>query len=447
MRRHFAFTAALAFLTACSSNDNLFTDDPGPGAGDGGSQILCIPGQQLECACPGGTVGAQACRDDGSGYLPCDCSAPAPADGGSDASSDGGGPAGDGGDGGNGDEQPDGGGSGSDAGDLPDGGGSGNDGGDLPADAGDEGGVICNEASQHARRSPLDIYVMLDRSGSMAWNIYGSTVGGGGNNPASRWYQVKEAIVAFVTDPLSAGIGVGLNYFSGDQCSVDAYRNPAVGFGLLPELAPAIESSLNANSPSGGTPTRPALQGALEFAKERADEHPDHTVVVVLATDGQPEGCSNNTVASVASVAADYADHHGIKTFVIGISTAPADLDAVAQAGGTGKAFMVTGEDVAQEFIDAMNDIRGASLPCEYEIPAPPNPGDELDYENIRLRFKAIGGATTEIDNVGAQANCGAGGFHYDDPVNPTKIVLCPETCQLVRTDDEAVMDILFACK
>lgn len=31
----------------------------------------CIPGEQRACACPGGSVGTQTCRDDGTGLNPC----------------------------------------------------------------------------------------------------------------------------------------------------------------------------------------------------------------------------------------------------------------------------------------------------------------------------------------------------------------------------------------
>lgn len=34
---------------------------------------VCVAGQQVACACPGGAAGAQACADDGSRYLACDC--------------------------------------------------------------------------------------------------------------------------------------------------------------------------------------------------------------------------------------------------------------------------------------------------------------------------------------------------------------------------------------
>lgn len=47
------------------------------GSGTGGSDDACTPGQQVECACPGGAPGAQACLSDGSGYEACQCVDPA----------------------------------------------------------------------------------------------------------------------------------------------------------------------------------------------------------------------------------------------------------------------------------------------------------------------------------------------------------------------------------
>jgi hypothetical protein len=39
----------------------------------------CTPGVQVECACPGGSKGAQVCSDNGSRFLPCQCATPGPA--------------------------------------------------------------------------------------------------------------------------------------------------------------------------------------------------------------------------------------------------------------------------------------------------------------------------------------------------------------------------------
>jgi hypothetical protein len=39
----------------------------------------CIPGQQVSCACLGGTSGVQRCADGGAGFEACECAPPAPA--------------------------------------------------------------------------------------------------------------------------------------------------------------------------------------------------------------------------------------------------------------------------------------------------------------------------------------------------------------------------------
>jgi hypothetical protein len=53
-----------ALLGGCGS--------PGTEKGLFGDQ-LCVPNTTQECVCPGGIVGAQACRDDGKGYTACQC--------------------------------------------------------------------------------------------------------------------------------------------------------------------------------------------------------------------------------------------------------------------------------------------------------------------------------------------------------------------------------------
>ncbi len=54
---------------------------------------------------------------------------------------------------------------------------------------------------------PLDIYVMLDKSGSML-----DKTGMKGMGPV-KWDAVTNALASFFNDPMSAGIGIGLQYF------------------------------------------------------------------------------------------------------------------------------------------------------------------------------------------------------------------------------------------
>ena len=68
--------------------------------------------------------------------------------------------------------------------------------GDLPAD--------CVGETQNAKQVEVDMYIMLDRSDSMR-----APTGTG----ESKWDAIRKALTAFVSDPASEGLGVGLQYF------------------------------------------------------------------------------------------------------------------------------------------------------------------------------------------------------------------------------------------
>ena len=56
---------------------------------DSGARAVCIPGQQVSCACPGGASGVQVCNDDASGLGQCGCEDAKPVRQGHDNASDG----------------------------------------------------------------------------------------------------------------------------------------------------------------------------------------------------------------------------------------------------------------------------------------------------------------------------------------------------------------------
>lgn len=62
----------------------------------------------------------------------------------------------------------------------------------------------CAAQSQNAEVIPVDMHIMLDRSGSMLE----STAGG-----LTKWEAVREALSGFVSEPRSAGLSVALSYF------------------------------------------------------------------------------------------------------------------------------------------------------------------------------------------------------------------------------------------
>lgn len=99
MRTYFVGLAVL--VVACSSDDPKLSGASAgaagsagsagvAGSGAGGSALVCAPGKQEACACPGGVEGAQRCRDDGNGWEGCVCpdagvGGAAGSDGGTDA--------------------------------------------------------------------------------------------------------------------------------------------------------------------------------------------------------------------------------------------------------------------------------------------------------------------------------------------------------------------------
>jgi Mg-chelatase subunit ChlD len=338
--------------------------------------------------------------------------------------------------------------------------------------------------------SPLDMYIMYDKSGSM-----------GGD----RWEAVKAAVTGFVNSPENAGTGVGIQYFpygsswscsygdpdcscwgicptpafspwptcfcarnSGGSCNVADYATPDVPIQLLPDVAPLIVASLDAHSPGGGTPTRPALEGAHQYAAQWATANPGRKTIVVLATDGDPTGCADNSVQDSANVAAAaLAGNPSVMTFVIGVGNSLTSLNAIAQAGGSGDAIIVddSSGDPTQQFIDALNAIRDAvtsteereitetitevvPVPCEWAIPDMPS-GVTFDKERVNVEFKAgASGSPQPVGFVQSEAECAnvEGGWHFDNYADPKKVLVCDQTCTTIQSIADARVNVVFGC-
>ena len=310
---------------------------------------------------------------------------------------------------------------------------------------------VCASTSQTATTTPLDMYVMMDQSGSMD-EATGTSL--------SKWEAVSQALAAFLNDAASTGIGVGIQYFplvgppdwlgdTTDSCTAGDYAKPEIGMKILPGNAAPIIASMKKHSPNGSTPTYPALKGAVTFAKTWATQNPTHTVVVVLATDGEPTECDPQDIPTIAAVAKTAASGTPkVLTFVIGVGQSLASLNSIASSGGTQTAFLVDqGGNVVSAFEAALKAIEGQALGCTYAIPMPTN-GQPMDYSKVNVRLGLGGAAGVVLGYFDLAANCDAtaGGWYYDDPVGPNKILLCPATCTAVMADKNAKVDILLGC-
>jgi hypothetical protein len=239
------------------------------------------------------------------------------------------------------------------------------------------------------------------------------------------------------------------------SCEETDYARPAVEIVPLTSGADALLSSMNAKIVSGRTPTAAALQGGVEHARAWAQAHPTHKVVTVIATDGLPTECSPRDAAGLAEIAAQgVRGSTSIPTFVIGVfasddMSARTTMNAIAVGGGTDQATIVDARrNVAQDFLDALNAIRGKSLACEYAIPQPSG-ADMIDYNRLNVEHTPAGAsAATTIYHVKDLANCDPmnGGWYYDvapeSGATPTKIIMCPTTCGDFRRGGEVELRV-----
>ncbi len=244
-----------------------------------------------------------------------------------------------------------------------------------------------------------------------------------------------------------------------DSCLVGDYQAPDVAIAELPGNAAAITASLNAQMPRGSTPTGPALQGAIQHAQSWASSHAGHQVVTVLVTDGTPTSCNPTNINQIAALATTALNGTpSVQTFVIGVfesgdTTGQSNANTIANAGGTGAAFVVdaASSSLGAQFTQALEDIRGTALSCEYSIPMPSN--GTLDYDKVNVEFKD-GANTVTVPYVGDAGSCDAtlGGWYYDvDPAGggtPATIVMCPVTCdQFTAASGAASVDVRLGCK
>ena len=100
-------------------------------------------------------------------------------------------------------------------------------------------------------------------------------------------------------------------------------------------------------------------------------------------------------------------------------------------------------EGVAQAVIST------SKLDCEFEIPQPD--GGSVDPALVNVRLVGDSG-DTQLSNVAGVDECDQdGGWYYDDPVAPSKVILCPASCdeaqEQVGPGKDGRIEVLFGCE
>jgi hypothetical protein len=311
--------------------------------------------------------------------------------------------------------------------------------------------VPCSASMYETENIPLDIYVMFDRSGSMCSCVDPPLSGNPCPDPSCRKTRIeaiREAMSNFVADPASRGLGVGIGYF-GQQtigaadCRPETYMSPDVAIAELPQNGASVMASLNNAAPIGETPTDAAITGACHYAREWKSAHPEREIVVLFVTDGEPKApvscpngvgaCCPTLEAATAAATSCLSGENGIKTYVLGVGPFLQNLTQIARAGGTSKAYLVEGGDVAAQVLSALNTIRGdAAIPCEFRLPDS-EPGQSLDLSKVNIAYTNTNCDGKVYVHVPSEAACsGDGGWYWDNPNQPSAVKLCPSSCSEV---------------
>ena len=319
--------------------------------------------------------------------------------------------------------------------------------GSAPVDANN----ACGIATENASLAPLNMFVMFDDSKSMDMN--------------NKWTQATTALKSFFADPATTGLRAALRLFPNEQpaagcndsdCSLDACKTMLVPLAALtsaPAPADTQEAALamalsGGTNKGGGTPLSAALAGAEQAAVDYQTLHKDEKTVVVLVTDGAPNGCVED-ISAIAQLAADAKLATGQLTYGIGLEGSnESDMNAIAVSGGTAQGFFIGSSSNAQgDLLTALSAIRGKNLSCDFPLPVA-KAGVDVDPAKINVSFTTAAGASVTFPQVASAASCGAAsdGWYYDSPTNPTRIFLCPHSCDGARVDLTTKLQILLGC-
>jgi hypothetical protein len=310
-------------------------------------------------------------------------------------------------------------------------------------------GGACAEVSQKADNQiqPADVILAIDQSGSM--------------DKETNW--VKTQLGGFSQQITQSGIDVQVVLIAGKPGSENGFCVPApLGSGQCP----ADDNLPVFKHVDQHVDSHDALQQILgRYADYKDMMRPEAVkhVIVISDDDATKISAAEFDAALKAldpmfakyvfhAIAASKDDPGGFACF-----TNPDPCCGVAADEGkiykdlVGMTQGVFGDLCAQNFQPVWDEvgaavITDAMLACEWAIPPPPD-GMELDPGLVNVAY-SIGMGEVELGQVPSSSDCAnvAGGWYYDDPGQPTKILVCPQTCALLQGAPTASITIKFGC-
>ncbi len=325
-----------------------------------------------------------------------------------------------------------------------------------PGGSGGAGGEVCADQKVAVDRSPANVMLMVDRSSSMILYQFGNM---------TRWDALHQALMANpggLVFPLQQAIRFGFasytNYpTNGTPCPdlvtvfPPVFNNyDAIAAQYQPSSAQAIPVTA-VLLPVGETPTAEALVPIVDQLLEwiamnsGPDAEPLGPVVLLLATDGEPDTCAditqdtelrNDQARQMVVDQISRAFQGGVQTYVLSVGADVGDqhLQAVANAGvgaapGTNAPFWKA--DNPQLLQDALNTIIGGVMSCTVELNG-----------QITNEQKACQVGTVLLNNV--PLVCGdPNGWQV---VDANHIELLGTACDQFKLSATTILDASFPC-
>jgi hypothetical protein len=302
----------------------------------------------------------------------------------------------------------------------------------------------CRGEATAADRRPLDLLLLVDI------NLF-DTVGTVTEGLNAAWLQIARGISEYVDDPRAAGTGVGIEYFPPPitqplpACDVVTYSVPFVPVMPLPENAAEIKRTIPA--PLGlGSPTLPALEGGLRYAKSQAEAIINKQAVVLVTDRVSDFSCFSNPAAIVDAADRGWTGRTPVATYVVALSSPVLEavqsvlmrnerLDEVAAKGGTGRAREVDLDVSGVTLADTLYAIQREAEPCQYQA----NAAVKADPTATALGTVVVNGKPVPLPRLAAASECGHG-YYFDDPAKPDWATLCKDTCTALKASARSVV-------
>jgi len=349
----------------------------------------------------------------------------------------------------------------------------------------------CGIETQQAETLEVNVLLVMDKSGSMNDTPPGYA--------QSKWDALHTALGAALGD-VRGVVHFGLEFFPytanpnlpiPDPCATDdedrccemptdspATMNVDIGPGT--ETVTEILRELNDADATGGTPTAYALARAYDYFTSGAGAALGGRRIVLLATDGAPncnstiscaidtctlnleeaQGCPPPTQAGAASCCTARPEacldadgtlnqiqqlaNADIETIVVGIPGSElyqGQLQDFAAAGGFTKPngedgyYEVAAEGGVDELTETFREITTSLVTeCEIQITQEiPN----LNEVNVAVNCEII----PRGEESGEENR-----WYFDDPDNPTRIIISGPICDTIQTDGVERIDTVYGC-